>query len=77
MRVPNAPQPARVKWFSREKGYGFVNVFRSREDVYLHMATLRDFGMGAVAEGSALVVGVTMGPNGLTACEGRHWDYVT
>ena len=70
-------QPARVKWFSREKGYGFVNVFRSREDVYLHMATRRDFGMGAVAEGSALVVRVTMGPKGLTACEVRDWDYVT
>ena len=33
--------PARVRWFNRDQGYGFVNVFRSRVDVFLHMATLQ------------------------------------
>ena len=57
-------EPARVKWFDRHRGYGFVNVYGSREDVFLHMATLREFGFGAVVEGNALAVRVTTGPMG-------------
>jgi len=68
-------EPARVKWFDPVRGYGFVNVYGRREDVYLHMATLREYGFGPVAEGNAIAVRVTEGPRGPTVCEVRDWDY--
>ncbi|MEL6267233.1 MAG: cold shock domain-containing protein, partial [Pseudomonadota bacterium] len=33
--------PARVKWFERGRGYGFVRVFRIDEDVFVHNEVLR------------------------------------
>ena len=66
-----------MKWFDPVEGYGFVNVLGSREDVFLHMATLRAFGLGAVVAGAALLVRVKMTPKGLTAYEVRDWDYVS
>lgn len=66
-------QAARVRWFNRDRGYGFVNVFHSRDDVFLHMATLQESGHGAVTEGIALAVRVTTGPRGPTVIEVRDW----
>ena len=69
-------EPARVKWFNRGKGFGFVNVYGRPEDVFLHMETLREHGFGEVAEGTALAVRVREGPHGPTVCEVRSWLYV-
>ena len=41
-------EPARVKWFDRVKGFGFVNIYGRPEDVFLHMETLRQYGYGEV-----------------------------
>ncbi len=69
-------QPARVKWFDRVKGFGFVNVYGKADDVFLHMETLRQFGYGEVAAGDVLAVRVTAGPRGPMVYEVRSWDYV-
>jgi len=69
-------QPARVKWFDRVKGFGFVNVYGRLEDVFLHMETLRQFGYGEVVAGDVLAVRVTAGPRGPMVYEVRSWDYV-
>lgn len=68
--------PARVKWFDRVKGFGFVNVFAKPEDVFLHMETLRQYGYGEVVAGDVLAVRVTEGPRGPMVYEVRSWDYV-
>jgi CspA family cold shock protein len=68
-------EPARVRWFDQVMGYGFVNVFGRPGDVFLHMATLREWGFGAIPEGHAIVVRVTAGRDGPTACEVRDWGY--
>jgi cold shock protein len=68
-------EPARVRWFDRVKGYGFVNVHGRPEDVFLHMSTLRDGGFGAVVEGEAILVRVTAGSGGPMVCEVRDWGY--
>ena len=68
-------EPARVRWFDRDMGYGFVNVFRRPGNVFLHMATLREWGFGAVEEGHAILVRVTAGRDGPTVCEVRDWNY--
>jgi cold shock protein len=69
-------EPARVKWFDRVKGFGFVNVFGRADDVFLHMETLRQYGYGEVVAGDVLAVRVTAGPRGPMVYEVRSWDYV-
>lgn len=69
-------EPARVKWFDRVKGFGFVNVYGKPEDVFLHMETLRQYGYGEVVAGDVLAVRVTTGPRGPMVYEVRSWDYV-
>jgi CspA family cold shock protein len=74
---PDAPlEPARVKWFDRGKGFGFVNIFGRPEDVFLHMEVLRQFGYGEVTAGDVLAVRVVEGPRGPMVFEVRSWDYV-
>lgn len=69
-------EPARVKWFDRVKGFGFVNLYGASEDVFLHMETLRQYGYGEVVAGDVLAVRVTAGPRGPMVYEVRSWDYV-
>ncbi len=69
-------EPARVKWFDRVKGFGFVNVFGRAEDIFLHMETLRQYGYGEVVAGDVLAVRITAGPRGPMVYEVRSWDYV-
>ena len=66
--------PARVKWFDRAKGFGFVNAFGSSRDVFLHMEVLRRSGMPDLQPGEAIAVRVIAGPRGLMAAEIRHWE---
>ena len=73
---PGRLKPARVKWFDRVKGFGFVNTYGRTEDVFLHMETLRQYGYGEVVAGDVLAVRVTRGPRGPMVYEVRSWDEV-
>ncbi len=74
--LSSALEPARVKWFDRVKGFGFVNIYGRSEDVFLHMETLRQYGYGEVLAGDVLAVRVTAGPRGPMVYEVRSWDFV-
>ena len=67
--------PARVKWFDKVKGFGFVNLFGNSDDVFVHMEVLRAYGMAELVQGEAICVRTAQGPRGLMAVEVRAWDF--
>ena len=67
--------PARVKWFDKSKGFGFVNVFGDDADIFVHMEVLRMYGLADLQPGEAVGVRMVDGPRGQMAAEVRNWDY--
>ena len=67
-------QPARVKWFDKQKGFGFVNVFGKSEDVFVHMETVRRCGFQDLSSGEGMAVRTFRGPRGLMVAELRLWE---
>ncbi len=68
--------PARVKWFNKQKGFGFLNVFGDPADVFVHMETLRRHGFQDLQPGEALCVRLVAGPRGQMAGEICRWEEV-
>lgn len=59
-----------VKWFSDEKGFGFITP-ESGEDVFVHHTAIQADGYRSLKEGQAVEFEVTQGPKGAQAANVR------
>jgi CspA family cold shock protein len=60
----------KVKWFSDQKGYGFIEV-EGDKDVFVHHSSIEGEGFKSLKEGDVVEFEVTAGPKGPQASKVR------
>ena len=58
-----------VKWFSDQKGYGFITTEDGSKDLFVHHSAIKGEGFKSLQEGQTVEFEVTSGPKGPQATE--------
>ena len=58
-----------IKWFNRLRGFGFLTCGEGTPDIFVHMETLRRFGMTELRPGQYVLVRFGPGSKGMMAAE--------
>ena len=53
-----------VKWFNADKGFGFISVEGSSEDVFVHFSAIEADGFRKLDEGQKVEFDIVSGPKG-------------
>jgi cold shock protein len=60
-----------VKWFSDQKGYGFITPDEGGKDLFVHQTAIDGDGFRSLAEGAKVSYDVEQGPKGPSAANVR------
>ncbi len=60
-----------VKWFSDQKGYGFITPDEGDRDLFVHQSAIDANGFRSLAEGAKVSYDVEQGPKGPSAANVR------
>ena len=57
----------RVKWFSDDKGYGFITPLEGADDIFVHYSAIRGGGYRSLIQGQEVEFKLISGDKGLQA----------
>jgi cold shock protein len=62
----------KVRWFSEEKGYGYISPDDGGEDIFVHYTSIEGIGFRSLKEGERVSYAPTMGPRGRVVARAVH-----